>query len=181
MQSLTPVAPTLPVLAVGERFLDAASAAWLSFPVVEKERPVGSVSRYELMQRVYIEPFGRELHGNRPIQLMHTQPLVLDAETTIEDASRIIAQRIRKPIMEDFIVVDAAGRYLGVGMVLDVLGAMESQLSRNAADLDQAYRKLKSSQTALIQSEKMASLGKWSRASRTRSTRRWAMCAITSR
>ena len=159
-QPLMPVTPTLAVLSVGERFLDAASAAWLSLPVVDKDRPVGSVSRYELMQRVYIKPFGRELHGKRPIrELMHTQPLVLDADTTIEDASRIIAQRIRKPIMEDFIVVDGSGRYVGVGKVLDVLDAMESQLSQNAADLDQAYRKLKSSQTQLIQSEKMASLG----------------------
>ena len=159
-QPLMPVSPTLPVLAVGDRFLDAASAAWLSLPVVDKDRPVGSVSRYELMQRVYIKPFGRELHGKRPIQeLMHTQPLILDADTTIEDASRLIAQRIRKPIMEDFIVVDGAGRYLGVGKVLDVLGAMEAQLSQHAVDLDAAYRKLKSSQTQLIQSEKMASLG----------------------
>ena len=160
VQPLLPVAPTLPVLAVGDRFLDAASAAWLSLPVVDKDRPIGSVSRYELMQRVYIKPFGRELHGKRPIhELMHTQPLVLYADTTIEDASRLIAQRIRKPIMEDFIVVDGSGRYIGVGKVLDVLGAMESQLAQNAADLDQAYRKLKSSQTQLIQSEKMASLG----------------------
>ena len=42
---LDPVSPTLPVLAVGERFLDAASAPWLSLPVVESDKPVGSVSR----------------------------------------------------------------------------------------------------------------------------------------
>ena len=157
---LTPIAPTMPVLAVGDRFADAETAAWLSLPVVAHDEPIGSVSRYELMQRVYIKPFGRELHGKRPIgELMYTQPLRLNAGTTIEAASRIIAERIRRPIMEDFIVVNDDNRYIGVGKVLDVLGAMEAQLSQNAVNLDQAYRKLQSSQTQLIQSEKMASLG----------------------
>jgi two-component system, NtrC family, sensor kinase len=160
MQSLAPIVPTMPVLAVGERFLDPDTAPWLSLPVVAGNQPIGSMSRYELMQRVYIKPFGRELHGKRPIiELMHTQPLLLNADTTIEEASRFIAEHIRRPIMEDFIVVDDKGHYVGVGKVLDVLGAMEAQLSENAANLDQAYRKLQSSQTQLIQSEKMASLG----------------------
>jgi DNA-binding NarL/FixJ family response regulator len=150
----------MPVLAVGERFLDAGNAAWLSLPVVEAGRPVGSVSRYELMQRVYIKPFGRELHGRRPVSLlMHTEPLVLSAETSIETASRYISARIRQPIMEDFIVVDEQGLYLGAGKVLDVLGAMEQQVAQRSTELELAYNKLKSSQTQLIQSEKMASLG----------------------
>jgi two-component system NtrC family sensor kinase len=157
---LEPVLPATPILAVGERFLDTASAAWLSLPVVDKGVPVGSVSRYELMQRVYIKPFGRELHGKRPIaSLMHAQPLVLAADATIEQASRVIAARIRQPLMEDFIVVDAQGRYAGAGKVLDVLAAMEQRIATHSDELEQAYRKLKSSQTQLIQSEKMASLG----------------------
>jgi signal transduction histidine kinase len=159
-QWVEPIASTMPVLAVGERFLDASSAAWLSLPVVEGGRPVGSVSRYELMQRVYIKPFGRELHGRRPVSLlMHTEPLVLPAETSIEMASRYIGARIRQPIMEDFIVVDERGLYVGAGKVLDVLGAMEQQVAQHSEELGLAYNKLKSSQTQLIQSEKMASLG----------------------
>ena len=160
MQSLAPITPNLPVLAVGERFMEPGTTPWLSLPVIAGNVPVGSVSRYELMQRVYIKPFGRELHGKRPIgELMHTQPLLLNADTTIEDASRFIAAHIRRPIMEDFIVVDDKNHYVGVGKVLDVLSAMEAQLTQNAANLDQAYRKLQSSQSQLIQSEKMASLG----------------------
>jgi two-component system NtrC family sensor kinase len=159
-QWLEPVPPGMPILSVGERFLDAASAAWLSLPVVDGGKPVGSVSRYELMQRVYIKPFGRELHGKRAItSIMHAQPLVLAADASIEDASRLIAARIRQPIMEDFIVVDAAGNYAGAGKVLDVLGAMEQRIAAHSDELGQAYRKLKASQSQLIQSEKMASLG----------------------
>lgn len=159
-QSLQPITPAMPILAVGERFLDPVCAPWLSLPIVENGRPVGSVSRYELMQRVYIKPFGRELHGKRPIScMMHPQPLVLGGDATIEDASRLIASRIRQPITEDFIVIDADGRYAGVGKVLDILGAMEHRIAAHSTELEQAYRKLKSSQSQLIQSEKMASLG----------------------
>jgi signal transduction histidine kinase len=48
---------------------------------------------------------------------------------------------------------------VGVGKVLDVLGAMETQLAQHSHELEQAYRNLKASQSRLIQSEKMASLG----------------------
>ena len=159
-QWLEPVSPKLPILSVGERFLDAASAPWLSLPIVDDGRPVGSVSRYELMQRVYIKPFGRELHGKRAIStMMHASPLVLAADVTIAEASRTIATRIRQPIMEDFIIVDADGCYAGAGKVLDVLAAMERRVAAHSHELEQAYNKLKSSQSQLIQSEKMASLG----------------------
>jgi two-component system NtrC family sensor kinase len=160
VHTLEPVSPGASILTVGDRFLDPRSAQWLSLPVVEHGKPVGSASRYELMQRVYIKPFGRELHGKRPIaSMMHTQPLILAADATIESASRTIAAGIRQPIMEDFIVVDAQGQYIGVGKVLDVLSAMEVQLAQHSNELEQAYRNLKASQTRLIQSEKMASLG----------------------
>jgi signal transduction histidine kinase len=160
-QWLQPLAPTTAVLAVGERFLDAASAPWLSLPVVGADGvPVGSVSRYELMQRVYIKPFGRELYGRRAItSVMHAQPLIIAADTSIEVASRTIAARIRQPLMEDFIVVDADGRYAGMGKVLDVLGAMERRIAAHSHELERANRQLKSSQAQLVQSEKMASLG----------------------
>ena len=112
------------------------------------------------MERVYIKPFGRELHGKRAIAtIMHARPLVLDSDATIEDASRLIAARIRQPIMEDFAVVDAGGRYVGAGKVLDVLAAMEGRLGARSQELGHAYRRLQSSQAQLIQSEKMASLG----------------------
>lgn len=112
------------------------------------------------MQRVYIKPFGRELHGKRPItSVVHAPPLVLDARTSIEEASALIAARIRQPIMEDFIVVDAAGRYAGAGKVLDVLEALTQRLRTHSQELEQAYHRLQSSQAQLIQSAKMASLG----------------------
>jgi signal transduction histidine kinase len=62
------------------------------------------------------------------------------------------------PLSEDFVITEN-GRYLGMGAVLHLLGAMEQQMTRNVADLNRAYTQLASSQAQLVQSEKMAALG----------------------
>ena len=157
--SAASIAPEMHVLDVGERVLDPANAHFLSLPIVARGVPVGSISRYELM-RIYLMPYGRELYGRRPISaMMNRRPLVLRVDTPIDEAARAIAAHITSPITEDFIVTSRDGRYLGVGAVLDVLRAVEDRLTRHGVELEQAHARLKASQTQLVQSEKMASLG----------------------
>lgn len=156
---IEPVPSTLSVDEVGERMLDPRYDALLSLPVVDAGRPVGSISRYQLI-RVFLQRFGREIYGRRPIgSLMNTRPVLIPIELPVEQAARRIAESIGTPITEDFIFVDARGMYQGIGMVLDVLRATERQLAGRSQELEQAYGRLKSSQSQLIQSEKMASLG----------------------
>ncbi|MEO8673359.1 MAG: ATP-binding protein [Tahibacter sp.] len=155
-----PLTPNCTVQQAGERFLETRSAALLSLPIVEQGRVIGSISRHELMLRVYMQAFGRELHARRPItSLMNTNPLLIDAAMSIEAAGQSIGERIRRPVTEDFIVVDTQHRYVGVGIVLDVLRALENQLGDSSRHLDAAYQRLKASQNQLIQSEKLATLG----------------------
>jgi two-component system, NtrC family, sensor kinase len=152
-------APETPVLDIGERILDAESAPFLSLPIVARERPVGAISRYELM-RIFLMPYGRELYGRRPIAaMMSRKPLVLRIDMPIDQAARAISAHIKSPITEDFIVVDRDGRYVGVGAVLDVLRAVEDRLTRRGQELERAHARLKASQLQLVQSEKLASLG----------------------
>lgn len=154
-----PVEPQTTVLDVARLFLDPRHGGLLSLAVVDAGRPVGSISRYELM-RVFLMPYGRELYGRRPITaLMNAQPLVLSLATPLDQAARAIATHIRSPITDDFVLVDADGRYLGTGLVLDVLRAVEGRLTDRGGELERAYARLKSSQLQLVQSEKMASLG----------------------
>jgi signal transduction histidine kinase len=154
-----PVAPDTHVADVGNRLLESRHDGLLSLPVVEGGRPVGSISRYDLM-RVFLQPYGREVFGRRPIgSLMNRRPVVLPVGLSVEEAARRIAEGIGTPITEDFILTDADGAYLGTGVVLDVLKATENQLAGRSHELEQAYQRLKSSQSQLIQSEKMASLG----------------------
>ena len=51
------------------------------------------------------------------------------------------------------------GKYCGAGHVLDLLRAMEERVIRRNDELASAYYQLKSSQSLLVQSEKMASIG----------------------
>lgn len=159
LQPTLPLTPGTSVQVVAERMLEARHAGLLSLPVVADDgRPVGTISRYELM-RILLMPYGRELYGRRPVEVLMAPALVLPIDAPIDDAARAIAEHIRGPITEDFVVVDADGRYTGTGIVLDVLRAVETRLGQRSAELQRAMHRLRSSQLALVQSEKMASLG----------------------
>ncbi|WP_300615052.1 ATP-binding protein [Dokdonella sp.] len=159
LRTTAPIAPATSVIDVAQRILDPQHEGLLSLPVVDEGRPVGTISRYELM-RVFLMPYGRELYGRRPItSLMNASPLVLDWATPLDLAARAIATHIRSPITDDFVLVDGAGAYVGTGVVLDVLRAVEARLAERGGELERAYARLKSSQLQLVQSEKMASLG----------------------
>jgi two-component system NtrC family sensor kinase len=157
---VTPLTPQCSVAEAGERFLDAANAKLLSLPVVEGGRVLGCVTRHELMLRVYMQPYGRELHGRRAVTtLMDARPLSLSIDSSIEAAGQLIGRSLRQPITEDFVVLDTHGRYAGMGVVLDVLRALELRVGQHAQELEGAYRRLKASQHRLVQSEKLATLG----------------------
>ena len=151
--------PLTPVDSVADSMLDSRYAGLLSLPVVRGDEPIGTISRYE-MRRVFLMRFGRELYGHRAIEtLANRNALILAIDTPIDEAARLIAERIQSPITDDFILVDSGGRYLGTGVVLDVLRAMDASLAERSSELERAYARLKSSQLQLVQSEKMASLG----------------------
>lgn len=156
---LAPITAQHTIDEVGELFLLPSYKAYLSLPVVDEERrPIGMISRYELM-KIYLKRYGRELYGKQSVtQVMNTTPLVVDALKPLEEAAHFINENIHLPLTEDFIITQD-GRYQGVGVVLDLLSAMERQLNRRTQELGKAYRHLKSSQSQLVQSEKMASLG----------------------
>ncbi len=157
--SVPAVSPNISIEEVGEYFLKDEFKALLSIPVVEAGKPVGVVSRYQMMN-IFIKLYGRELHGRKPVsRIMNVHPVTVSSDQSMEEASRYITRNIAFPITEDFIIVDDGGAYTGVGVVLDLLKAMEHQLVKHGKELSVAYNELKSSQAQLIQSEKMASLG----------------------
>jgi CBS domain-containing protein len=174
-----PVPPDTCVIDVAQLFLDADYAGLLSLPIVAADgAPVGMISRYELM-RVFLQPYGRELFGRRPISvLMNRAPLVLSIETSIGDAARAIARHIRSPITDDFILVEN-GRYVGTALVLDVLRAVEGRLADRSTELERAYVRLKSRRRSSCNRKRWLRSARWLRGSCTRSTRRSATCATT--
>lgn len=154
----TPMTPDTRITEAGELLLAETHSHLLSLPVVENGRVVGSVNRYQLFN-IFLRPFGREIYGNRPVtQIMNPQPLLIPVDQPLEVAAQYVAAHISTPITEDFIIT-RNDEYLGVGIVLDLLRAMEERVALASASLTKAYEELKASQTQLIQSEKMASLG----------------------
>ena len=132
--------------------------ALLCLPVVDEGRPVGVVSRNHFTE-IFLLRFGRELYGNRPVsEIMNPKPVMVADSLPLETAAALVGSGIGAPITEDYIIT-REGRYAGMGVVLDLIGAMQARVEQNAAKLSEAYRQLKSSQAALVQSEKMASLG----------------------
>ncbi len=155
---LTPISPDETVGAVGELFLDPKYQQYLSLPVVENGKPVGIITRYQLT-KIFVKMYGRELYGRQPISKFMTRPLVVRDILPIGEGSQYISQHIQFPIMEDFVIVDEAQQYLGVGIVLNLLNLVGRQLGKRTQQLARTLRDLKESQAQLLQSEKMASLG----------------------
>ena len=156
--AVEPLQPHFKVGDVGDLFLDRSYDRFLSLPVVQDGRPVGTISRSH-MQQIFMSRFGRDLAGNKPIeQFMNPAPLMVALDQTMEAASQYVTRNIVFPITEDFIVTDGEG-YHGMGSVIDLIRGLERRLVSQNQSLAQAYAKLKDSQAQLVQSEKMASLG----------------------
>lgn len=152
------LAPTTTVDEAAELFLLPQVSRMLCLPVVDQGRVVGTVSRHAL-NAIFLRRFGRELHGTRPVtSLMNAEPLRVAIEQPLEQAAAYVTAHLGSPITEDF-VIEHEGRYAGMGLVLDLLSALQRRVDENGRQLAEAYGQLKASQTQLLQSEKMASLG----------------------
>lgn len=149
---VAPIDPLMTIDQTADLFLDPGYERLLSIPVVGQDSvPIGVVSRFQLNQ-IFLRRYGRELHGRHPVRtILGDEPLVIDAGSSLEKAAEYLTSRISGPLREDF-VITRGGRYEGMGVVLDLLRAMQARVV-------QAFAQLQSSQAQLVQSEKMASLG----------------------
>jgi len=158
LNSVAPLSPDHTVNEVGELLLADSYGRFLSLPVVVERQPVGSLSRAKL-QNIFMHKYGREIHGRKRVgEVMNPSPLIVEVEQPMEEASRYVTRNVQSPVTEDFIVT-RSGNYIGTASIVDLLRAMERQIVERNRQLDTAYRQLADSQTHLVQSEKMASLG----------------------
>jgi signal transduction histidine kinase len=157
-RSVEPISPDTSVDDAADLILSAGYSEMLCLPIVDAGRPVGVISRHRFNE-IFLTRFGREIYGRKPVQrFMNPVPLTVEYNLALEAAAEVVSAQLAAPITEDFIITHE-GRYIGMGVVVDLLGAMQKRLATQVQQTAQAYRKLKSSQAALVQSEKMASLG----------------------
>jgi serine phosphatase RsbU (regulator of sigma subunit) len=117
----TPIDPKCTLEAVSRLFLSDQELQ--SIPVLYHESPIGIVYRHQLMD-IFLRPFGRDLHGKKPIsQFMDSKPLLIEEHTSLQNASQYITRNMRLSAIQDFIIT-RKGRYVGMGTVMDLLEAI---------------------------------------------------------
>lgn len=118
-----PVLDSTPCLDALERFF--SERRLYALPVVDAEkRPVGLIERH-----VFVEFFGqlytKEIHGKKPVSEMklpvvNHKPVIVSAETTVDDVAQIISDAGMAHMVSGFII-SSDGRYLGVANGHDLL------------------------------------------------------------
>ena len=115
---ITPITPEVTVETVAGLF--RANAALTAIPVIEHGLPCGLVRR-ELFSNLYLSPYGRDLHGRKPVhQFMDREPLILADDIPLAKASQALTDSSRHELEQDFIIT-RAGLYRGMGRLRDLL------------------------------------------------------------
>lgn len=97
----------------------------------EQQQPVGIVHRHSLSEAL-LKPFATDLFARKPIsRLMSRDFLAVELTQSLQKVSRLLTSRARQRIEEDFIITQA-GRYLGLGRVIDVLKLITEQKLQQA-------------------------------------------------
>ncbi len=127
---LAPVRQGTPVPEVVERFRHDPELRCLAV-LDDDDRPVGVVRQHEFLG-VFTNPFSHALHARRAIDaLMDRRMLVVEAAMPLEALSRRITGS-PKGSRDDFVIVDDAGRYRGLGQVIDLLREITALQVRTA-------------------------------------------------
>jgi serine phosphatase RsbU (regulator of sigma subunit) len=103
----------------------------VSLAVVENSRPIGLINRDIFLSKMS-KPFHRELYDKKScIAFMDKEPLIVDADMSIEALTFKTVEVGEKALVDGFIVT-REGRFAGVGNGLRLLGSVaEMQAAKN--------------------------------------------------
>ncbi len=129
-RSISHIAPTEMTGEVIRLFM--RSPELQSIPVIYQDEPVGIIRR-EHLTSIFLTPYGRDLYGRAPIlNFMDHDPLVVEYDEPIKQVSQLIIERGQAQDNQDFIITQA-GRYHGVGKVVDILRSITAMQIRDAS------------------------------------------------
>ncbi|MGE5466609.1 MAG: GGDEF domain-containing protein [Ignavibacteria bacterium] len=137
-QRVQPVLPHQDNEAVFARF--ERDPALMVVPVVSAAgKPLGLINRYSLIDRFAL-PFRRELYGKKPsTTFMNAQPIVVEADTSVQEIGQLLGQSARHHLLDGFIVT-RRGEYVGVGSsqaLMSLITEMQIRAARYANPLTQ--------------------------------------------
>ena len=91
-----------------------------AIPVVNDGRPVGLISRYELVDS-FAQPCSREHLGNKSCEdMMNAEPLLVEKSTSIQELSAFLSESEIRHFTDGFIITEQ-GSYIGIGTGQDLL------------------------------------------------------------
>jgi serine phosphatase RsbU (regulator of sigma subunit) len=103
----------------------------MSLPVLEEDRPIGLISRNIFMSHMS-KPYYNELYGKKScIAFMDKEPLIVEADISIEDLTFRAVESGEKALADGFIIT-RGGMLAGVGFGLQLMNVVANmQAERN--------------------------------------------------
>lgn len=117
-------------LDVLQRFIDDENLQALAIVDVQHQA-VGIIDRGKICD-IFLRPFSRDLLGKRPIsELMDTDPIIVDINTSIDDVAQIIIDSGMRHMVNGFIIEDHgvyAGMATGLALLEDITSRKQREL-----------------------------------------------------
>ncbi|MBS1186793.1 MAG: protein-serine/threonine phosphatase [Burkholderiaceae bacterium] len=103
----------------------------ISLPVLENDRPIGLISRNIFMSQMS-RPFQREIYDKKScIAFMDKDPLIVDADTGVEQIAEMAVQMGDKTLADGFVIVKD-GKLMGLASGLELMRVVvELQAEKN--------------------------------------------------
>ncbi|WP_233575663.1 GGDEF domain-containing protein [Noviherbaspirillum saxi] len=129
LRAVPPASPVMTNTDVYEMFIGTPDLQ--NVPVVENGRPVGLITRHNLIDR-FARLFSRDVYGKKScVTFMDPYPLIIDKNTSLQELSRMIVEADHHHLSNGFIIT-AEDRYIGMGTGQDLMREI-TQMQINAA------------------------------------------------
>lgn len=154
LQQVKPIAPELTCEELHELFT-RLNPDLHALPVVSQGRPIGIVSRYDVVEK-FSKRYFRELYGKKAVvELMNAAPLVVDCGLSLDELGLKVARQDHQALADGFILTDQ-GVYMGMGTGQALLRELtERKQAHLASALEKATEKLRLAQAELLEKQRM--------------------------
>ncbi|PKH25005.1 protein-serine/threonine phosphatase [Enterobacterales bacterium CwR94] len=127
----------------------------VSLPVVEQGRPFGLINRQLFLSQM-TRPFFRELYDRKScIAFMDKTPLVIEANSTLEQVADQVVACGDKTITDGFILAEE-GHYLGLGLGMDLIKTVSQVQAQQHQQIMQSIEYARVIQEAMLDKSRSA-------------------------
>lgn len=129
--------------------------ALIGLPVLDDQHPVGMINRHHFLSSMS-RPFFHELYDSKSCTaFMDNDPLVIDAQTTLNDLAQRVVETGDKAVTEGFILTQD-GRYTGIGLGIDLIKTVSELHARQHQQIMQSIDYARVIQEAMLARSRQA-------------------------